>query len=407
MRAFVSPGFSEGHALPALALAQAMIGRGHQVDVELSERWREPVERLGAGFVASEEYVAFPEADARTDAPTVVERARATLDALRERSPDVVLADFTSPAPALAAELAELRLALLVPTIYPVQEPGLPPLLTGYAPPRTRLGALAWRAADPALRAIRPSARWARRVPTLLDRSRAELGLAPLGPHPGPETTYGPIRAGLVLVTTFPQLEYPRRWPESVRVVGPAPFELPHPEIELPAGDDPLVLIASSTVPDPRRRLVRDGLEALADEPVRVVAALNRRGERWPHPIPSNARVVDWVPYSQVMGEASLVVSSGGMGTVNRALTEGVPVMVCPTGADTAENGARVTWAGAGLSLPRTLRGRRAIRLTVRRLLTERRFGDRARELAAWHAGDGGADHGTRLLEGYAAGSSS
>ena len=53
-------------------------------------------------------------------------------------------------------------------------------------------------------------------------------------------------------------------------------FELPHPEIELPPGDAPLVLVAPSTAHDSGNHLVRTALKALADEPVRVVATTNR-----------------------------------------------------------------------------------------------------------------------------------
>jgi len=401
VRILISPGFSEGHALPALALARALIARGHEVTIELSDRWREPVAAVGAAFTPSEEYVPFPDAWPQTSEPTVVDRARALLPVLAELEPAVVVADFASPAPALAAELAKVPLATVVPTIYPVQDPGLPPLLTGIAPPRTALGGAFWRAANPALRRVRRSARWTSRVPSLLDRSRAELGLGPLGPDPGPLTTYGPLRGGLVMVTTFPQLEYPRRWPEQVHVTGPAPYELPHPPTELPGGNAPLVLIAPSTVPAPRRELIRLSLEALADEPVRVLATLNRRGEAWSGAVPANARVVDWVSYTQAMDGAAAVVASGGMGTVARSLVAGAPLLVCPTGADTAENGARVSWSGAGLAIPTALQSPASIRLAVRRLVEEPRFAARAAELRRWHAEHDGPTRAAELLERY------
>ena len=57
-------------------------------------------------------------------------------------------------------------------------------------------------------------------------------------------------------------------------------FEVPHPEIELPPGDDPLVLVAPSTAHDSGNHLVRTALAALAEEPVRVVATTNRVGPR-------------------------------------------------------------------------------------------------------------------------------
>ena len=126
-------------------------------------------------------------------------------------------------------------------------------------------------------------------------------------------------------------------------------FELPHPDVELPPGEAPLVLVAPSTAQDPDNRLVRTALEALAEEPVRVVATTNRVRPETPIEVPANAVLVDWLSYSQVMPQASLVICHGGHGTVARALAVGVPVLTCPAVGDMAETAARITWARVGL----------------------------------------------------------
>src|SRR5262249_59111048 len=98
---------------------------------------------------------------------------------------------------------------------------------------------------------------------------------------PAIERLDGGISKLLAVVGTFPQLEYPRRWPEEVRVTGPLFFELPGDQVAIPEGDAPLVLIAPSTSQDPECELLRVALDALADEPVRVLATTNRhRPER-------------------------------------------------------------------------------------------------------------------------------
>ena len=102
---------------------------------------------------------------------------------------------------------------------------------------------------------------------------------------------------------------------------------------------------------------MRAALEALAEEPVRVVATTNRLGGPLPD-APPNAVVVDWLSYSQLMPQAALVVCHGGHGTVARALGAGAPALCCPAVGDMAENSARVAWAGAGLMLPWRLTGR-------------------------------------------------
>jgi UDP:flavonoid glycosyltransferase YjiC (YdhE family) len=226
-----------------------------------------------------------------------------------------------------------------------------------------------------------------------MNEARAVVGLAPV------DRFHGGISEELALVATFPQLEYPRRWPAHARVTGPIGFELPYPDVEVPAGDAPLVLVAPSTAQDPECRLVRVALEALADEPVRVLATTNRQPPYRPLPTPANAVVVDWLSYSQAMPLADLVVCHGGHGTVARALAAGAPALCCPAVGDMAENGARVAWSGAGLMLPWRLTGSASVRLAVRRMLGDPSFTGRAGEIAAWARANDSAERAASLVE--------
>ena len=133
-----------------------------------------------------------------------------------------------------------------------------------------------------------------------------------------------------------------------MRVTGPLFFEVPGEEVEIPEGEGPLVLIAPSTSQDPECELLRMALEGLADEPVRVLATTNRHQPERPIEVPENARVVDWLLYSQAMPAADVVICHGGHGTVVRALAAGKPLLVCPAVGDMGENAARVAWSGSG-----------------------------------------------------------
>jgi UDP:flavonoid glycosyltransferase YjiC (YdhE family) len=387
LRLLVAAFGDAGHAFPAIALARALAARGHDVVVETWERWRDAVEGEGLGFTAAEAYKVFPPpAPGSGEARTAAEAALALKPMLEEMRPDVVVSDILTVAPALAAEAVGLQRATLIPHVYPVHEPGLPFFAFGLLPPRTAVGRAAWKGALPALEA------GLRRGRRELNEARAAVGLAPL------ERFHGGISEELALVATFPQLEYPREWPAGVEITGPMEFELPYPDVELPGGDAPLVLVAPSTAQDPEGRLVRVALEALADEPVRVVATTNRQGEAVPDG-PANAVVVDWLRYSQVMPEASLVVCHGGHGTVVRALAAGMPVLCCPAAGDMTENAIRVAWAGAGLMLPWRLTGAATLRATVRRMLAEPAFTERARNFAAWARENDGPERGAALVE--------
>ena len=381
-----------GHAFPAIALARALRERGHRIVVETWERWRGAVEVEGLEFVAAQEYRVFAGDDGGAEVPSLAAAARALVPLLDELGPDLVVNDILTRAPALAAELRGVRWATLIPHVYPVHAAGLPFYGFGALRPRTVAGRALWRTALPILEA------GLRRGREELNRTRTVLGLPPTRAY------HSGISTELALVATLPQLEYPRRWPSHVQVIGPLVYEIPHPDVELPPGDAPLVVVAPSTAKDHEGRLIRASLAAFRAEPVRVLASTNRSVPAAAIDVPANARLVDWVSYSQVMPAASLVICHGGHGTVVRALGAGAPVLSCGTAGDMGENGARVTWAGAGLAIPRRLAGPRALRWATRRVLGEPGFARRAGAIAAWAAEHDGAARGAELAEEAARG---
>jgi MGT family glycosyltransferase len=389
MRILVAAFGDAGHVFPAIALGKALAARGHAVVIETWEERRAAVEGEGLGFAAAEEYRMFPPPDPDSEeGQHAAEAAKALLPLLQDFRPHAVVSDILTLAPTLAAERAGIPLATLIPHIYPVVEPGYPFFAIGLRPPRTRLGRSAWRSGHE--RALRVGLEQGRRD---LNIQRERIGLAPI------DRFHGGISPDLALVATYPQLEYPRRWPAGVEITGPMTFELPHPEIELPPGDAPLVLVAPSTAHDSGNHLVRTALAALAEEPVRVVATTNRVAPRRPIDVPGNAVLVDWLSYSQLMPAASLVVSHGGHGTVARALGAGAPVLICPIIGDMSETAMRVAWTGAGLSLPWRLCRPQPLRWAARQLLRESSFTAKAEEIAAWGRENDGAARGAELVE--------
>lgn len=388
MRFLVAAFGDPGHVFPAISLGRALRERGHEVTIETWEERREAVEGAGLGFAAAEEYRMFPPPD--PDSPEgahAAEAARALLPLLEETRPHAVVSDILTLAPTLAAEKAGIPLATLIPHIYPVVEPGRPFFAIGLQPARTPVGRAVWRAGQRALNVGLEQGR------NDLNRQRARLDLPPVARF------HGGISPDLALVGTFPQLEYPRRWPAGVEITGPMTFEIPHPEIEPPPGEEPLVLIAPSTAHDSENHLVRTALAALAEEPVRVVATTNRVIPQWPIEVPPNAVLVDWLSYSQLMPLASLVISHGGHGTVARALGAGTPVLICPIIGDMSETAMRVAWAGCGLSLPWRLCRPTPLRWATRRLLEDSSFAEKAGKLASWAAENDGAERGAELVE--------
>jgi UDP:flavonoid glycosyltransferase YjiC (YdhE family) len=228
-----------------------------------------------------------------------------------------------------------------------------------------------------------------------LNDTRRRVGLPALA------RPYGGISEALCLVGTFPQLEYPRRWPAGVHVTGPLIWQPPGGESEWPDGRGPRVLVAPSTAQDPGQTLLRAALTGLARLPVRVLAVRRPGGPALPEP--ANARLVEWVSYEAAMPRADLVVCHAGHGTLATALACGAPVVTVPAAGDMAENGARAQWAGAGLNLPGRFLSPATLRWTVARALERPELRSRARELAGWARTHDGAEAGARLVERFAA----
>jgi UDP:flavonoid glycosyltransferase YjiC (YdhE family) len=381
-----------GHAFPMIALGRALVARGHDVTLQTWTRWREHVEAEGIRFAPAPEYEVFPSGPEPLDFyAAVVQSARDTRPLIEALSPDVVVADILTLAPALAAELEGVPCATLIPHVHPQGERDFPIYSLGARLPRTELGRRMWR------RAHRQVDRGLERGRRELNATREHLGLPTL------DHVHGGISRDLCLVASFPQLEYPRTWPQNVHVVGPLMWEPPAADVEPPPGEAPLVLIAPSTAQDPDHRMLHAALRGLGDADVRVLATWNRRLPSRPLLVPANARVVDWVSYSRTMPLCDVVVCHAGHGTLARALSSGCAVVACPAVGDMNENAARLDWAGAGVRLPRRFVSPRPLRLAVERALYEPPIRDRARALGAWASSHDAGSTAAELLEGLVA----
>jgi UDP:flavonoid glycosyltransferase YjiC (YdhE family) len=374
LRLFLGAFGDAGHAFPMIALGVALRARGHVVHLQTWKRWQSAIEREGLCFQPAPEYADMAGAPLRLGFYTAARRAAAdTLAQLAAVRPDAVIADILTLGPALAAEIAGIPFGTLIPHVYPPDAPGLPIYSIGARLPRTRAGRMLWEALKGPLRAGLARGR------ADLNGARRALGLAPT------DRLHGGLSERLVIVASFPALEYPRRWPAHVHVVGPLLWEPPSEQVQLPAGQLPLVLIAPSTSQDRDHVLLRAALRGLARAPVRVIATWNNLTPADPLPRAANAHVVPWLSYARTMPDCSLVICHGGHGTLVRALSLGVPVLACPVAGDMYENAARLDWSGAGLRVPRRFLAPRPLRAAALLALREQRIRVRASALGRWY----------------------
>jgi MGT family glycosyltransferase len=264
--------------------------------------------------------------------------------AIAETGPDALLIDINSWGALMAAEAWGGPWSVFCPYPLALRSNDAPPFGPGLAPARGPLG----RARD---RLLRPLVFGAieRQGRPALNRIREQMGLAPVA-----SVAEWFARAPLLLYMTAEPFEYPRRdWPENVVMIGPCAWDPPaDPPLWLAELSRPIVLVSTSTEFQNDGRLVQVALEALAEEPVSVVATLPTAGDPGALEIPPNAHVERFISHRAVLERAACAVTHGGMGSTQKALSHGVPVCAVPFGRDQLEVARRVEVAHAGTRLP-------------------------------------------------------
>ncbi|HXV94213.1 MAG TPA: nucleotide disphospho-sugar-binding domain-containing protein [Pseudonocardia sp.] len=294
-------------------------------------------------------------------------------DAIAEQHPDAVLCSQFALGAMIAAEAAGIPFVVLMPNAYLLPREGAPPFGLGLRPARGVLGRLRDRTISGVIQR-----QWDRKALPRLNALRAELGLGPL------EHFWQQIHhAHAELVMTSAAFDFPAALPATARYVGPVLDDPSWSEPWTPPpGEDPLVLVGlSSTFQDQVGCLQRIA-DALGTLPVRAVATTGPAIDPSVVQAPPTVSVVASAPHARVLEHAAVTITHGGHGTVIKSLAAGVPLLVIPHGRDQADNAARITARGVGITVPRTARPP-AIARALRTLLDDPGYRDRARELGA------------------------
>jgi MGT family glycosyltransferase len=189
--------------------------------------------------------------------------------------------------------------------------------------------------------------------------------------------------------------------------VEPAPAALDHVgflvpratatvDVTLPRGDEPLVAVSFSTTCQHQEQAIKGVLAALANERVRVVVTTSGYGRSYDSP--SNTVIVDFMPHAVLFDQVDVVITHGGLGTTAAALGAGRPVLCVPMGRDQPLNADRVTALGAGLTHPAAVDAD-VLRAQVRVLLDDPNYRSNAEDIAAESRGAGEAERAARVLE--------
>ena len=406
-----------GTVPPALGLAAELIRRGHRVHV-LSDPLVEPAaQSAGCTFSPWREAPHFTSREQQTALIAAIEGrnpyralraakdyagkemtrrfAQDLVSTVRDVPFDAILSDGL-PGMLIGGQATGLPTAVLLANVYARPTVGLPLLGTGWSPGRGGLVTARDRLAP-------TIAGWllARTVPRL-NAVVARYGQPPVG---DPFDLFD--RCTRVLVMTSPSFDFSGpQLPTNVRYVGPQlddPDWAARVEWTRP-GDQPLVLVALSSVYQDQTDLLRRIAQGLGRLPISVVLTTGRAVDPSQIQAPHNVQVLSAAPHRRVLAEASTVVTHAGHGIVMKALAAGVPLVCIPMGRDQKDNTARVLRLGAGVQIGERSTPDR-IAEAVSRVLGHAQYGAAARRFADVLAREAtsrpnGADEAEAMLTG-------
>src|SRR5215813_7154082 len=411
MKILIASTPATGHLNPLLGVGRILIAEGHEVVGLSGSALRERIEGVGAGFrplpgnadFDPQEIISeIPELKTTPPGPewlriamervfveTLPAQHAGLTQVLRDFPADVVIGDdmFFGVLPMLLGPRAKRPPIVLCGTsiLHWHREDGAPNFV-GLPPATTQaqFDEYAAIAEDHDRIVHHPVAR-------RLNRALKDLGVGPLS-----TTLFESVveLADAYLQLTIPSFEYPRSFPSAVHFIGALPIvpnqaPLPSWANELD-GSRKVVLVTQGTVANHNfDLLIGPTLAALANERdlLVVVTAGGRPVDAIPGPIPGNARVASYLPFEWLLPKVDVLVTNGGYGSVNQAMSFGIPLVTAGLTEDKADVNARVAWSGVGIDLATNEPTPQALRAAIRTVLDEPGYRSRASLMAQEFAG--------------------
>lgn len=349
-----------GTVPPMLALARALIDRGHEVLVLSQPSVQQRAKDVGCSFEA---FSSIPDYDRHRPIEDQIDIALPALTgrtvgddliALATRhGVDLVVIDANLAGALAAAESLGRASVVLLHSMYKTFVD-------------TWFGDL-WPILEPAI-----------------NSTRQGYGLPPA--HGWPSVFAGHDRLLAVVPKVFdaPTKDRPTRMRNFGFLVPPAGPS----DISFPDGDGASVLVGLSTTYQRQESLLGAISDALRSLAVRaVVTTAGHGGVSSPS---RNVAVTDFAAHGPLLAEADVMITHAGLGSVAHALSFGVPLVCAPLGRDQHLNAQRVTELGTGIDVGDAPTAG-DIGAAVERVLADHSYSEAARRLAQASAGEGGA----------------
>jgi MGT family glycosyltransferase len=398
MKILIASTPAAGHLNPLLSIASLLVESGHEVAVQVNEDLRPAVEAAGHRFLSeipnaqtSGRYFLgnYPE---RTQKPPGMEMTGYSLVHFFARN--------------IAAQSASLKMALYdFPADLIVADSlywGTLAMLVGprdKRPAIAHLGVSVVNIGSGKNIPMRPDETPEQREAELELRERFML-------QPAQQAVNAALASLGYPALPCPILEAMTQLPDLYLHPGIESFEYPDPNSKVqyigalptPAGQPKLpewwqqvdrtkrlVLVTQGTVANRDfGQVIAPALVALGgrEDVTIIVTTGGQPAESIPVAVPSNARIASFLPYAQIMPEIDLLITNGGYGTVNMAISHGIPVISAGLTEDKEEVSAHVQWSGAGIDLRANQATPEAIRRAVDEIFTQPGYRKRAQEFS-------------------------
>jgi MGT family glycosyltransferase len=398
-----------GHINQMFPIVQELVKRGHSVGWYTGRNFQERVEASGAHYcLPASVNSAVTAKDGTFDFESYVLKTKNlnginnlkfsvkifldllpqqiddTKAILREFPADVMLSDIAFFGPSYFAEKKGIPWAVLgvIPLHLPSRDTA--PFGLGMHPNSSKLGRLRnrfmnWLANDLIFSDIN----------ALAKKKMLEVGLSPLKKPLFDADSVK--RFSVYLQPTTQAFEYQRSdMPPNVHFIGPL-FPSPPKDFSPPSWWDdlksgrPVVLVSQGTIATDYESLLIPTIKALADEDVLVIATTGGRpvDKVNINQLPSNTRLERFAPYFELMPHVDVMVTNGGYGGAQFALSRGVPLVVAGRSEEKAEVAARVAWSGVGIDLKTNSPKLHQIRDAVKKILSDPGYKEKARQIKA------------------------
>ncbi|HEY6620043.1 MAG TPA: nucleotide disphospho-sugar-binding domain-containing protein [Steroidobacteraceae bacterium] len=245
-----------------------------------------------------------------------------------------------------------------------------------------------------------------RRLKAPLNDLRAKLGLVPVD-----RVMHRWMHSPELVIAFFPEwFAAPQPdWPAHTHAVGFPLWDADGEAAPLAAAEEfldsgaPPIVFTPGSAGSTMQRFFKESVKAARQLGLRAMLVTNYP-EQVPPMLPANIKVFRYLPFSQVLPRAALLVYHGGVGTLAQGIKARIPHLVVPHGYDQFDSGWRIEQMGLGKSIPQSRYRAARVARAIENILADDTSALRRAEYASRVDSDDAVTRACELIEALAPG---